>query len=254
MSTPRLGDPAHRVPPRSGGSPGNDRVLGLAGRVAQLARSGPGRVGLGPQAFKTPGFRHPFVLDAFNGGLPMVPQSIDPSVLPPTSWPSRTTMWTASLTSCGSLARRSRAANAVSCAGSAGSSPMTPCSGNGVPSEEAAPADLTGFRIFVNRDYGPTPPKTTRAPRLKRLGAIGSAVRAYPIPRPPCGTTYGYKVQAFIQASGLRAEPGGFDEPPRWFRCPSAPRSPAARLHPYRGRVPCAERPGRDRARDGHGP
>ena len=48
----------------------------------------------------------------------------------------------------------------------------------------------------------------------RRLGQIGSAVRAYPIPLPPCGTTYGYKVQAFIAAVPLPDDPGDFRDPP----------------------------------------
>ena len=59
--------------------------------------------------------------------------------------------------------------------------------------------DLTGFRIYLNRDYGESPRDDDHTlSTWEVLGEIGSAVQVFPIPRPTCGQTFGFKAQAFI--------------------------------------------------------
>ena len=75
--------------------------------------------------------------------------------------------------------------------------------------------DLTGFRAYVNRDYAADPREDD--PSLagwEVLGDVGSALQVYPIPRPTCGQTYGYKAQAFIEAVRFQPDPRDFRELP----------------------------------------
>lgn len=182
----------------------------------------------GPQAFETPGFRLPFTLDAFDGNLPLVPRTIDYSVPFPyeLAIPDNDVDCLAHILwfSGEEIEGGERSFMRWICRDLTEDSLQWEWS----PSTEVDRSQLTGFRIFVNRDYGRDPDEDD--PTLagwEMLGEIGSAVQVYPIPRPPCGTTHGYKVQAFIQATGLRAEPGGFDEPPRLVPVPERASEPS---------------------------
>lgn len=181
----------------------------------------------GPQAFQTPGFRLPFTLEDFDGRLPIAQLSIDHSVPPPydLAVPDNEVDCLAHILWLSGEEIEGGERNVMHwiCTELTEDTLQWEWS----PSEEVALDDLTGYRIFVNRDYARDPNEDD--PTLagwQRLGEIGSAVTAYPIPHPPCGTTYGYKVQAFIQASGLRAEPAGPGEPPRLVPVPERASEP----------------------------
>jgi hypothetical protein len=76
--------------------------------------------------------------------------------------------------------------------------------------------DLTGFRVYVNRDYGISPREDDHTLETwEVLGEIGSALQVYPIPRPSCGQTYGFKVQAFAAERQI-AHGAGFGEDPNF--------------------------------------
>jgi hypothetical protein len=170
---------------------------------ASLSMLGTAEAGwqLGPQDFVGPGFRIPAVIDSFDGSLPIVPVSLlDPSIPAPYDLGLP-----ASSVSC--LAHI-RWFSGQEIEGGERRFMQWICNNlrdvlkwEWQPSLEVARSELTGFRIFVNRNYAADPAEDD--PSLadwEVLGTIGSALQVYPIPRPPCGQTYGYKVQAFIEA------------------------------------------------------
>jgi len=185
---------------------------------------------LGPLDLAGPGFSLSAIIDAFDGSRPLVPVGfVDPSILPPYDL---------------AIPR-----NAVGCL-----SHITWRSGRELedgerrfmqwvctdltddtlqwewmPNEDTPFSDLTGFRVFVNRNYARDPAEEDpQLPGWERLGAIGSAVKAYPIPRPPCGQTYGYKAQAFVEEIRLPRDPEEFREPPPIRRDPERVSEPSA--------------------------
>lgn len=171
---------------------------------------------IGPQDFVGPGFRIPFLIDAFDGSRPIVPVGLfDPSILPPydLAIPAHAVdclshiVWGAGREIEGGERRFMQwICNDLT---------DETLQWEWMPNEDTALSDLTGFRVFVNRNYAADPAEDD--PHLstwERLGQIGSAVKAYPIPLPPCGTTYGYKVQAFVDAVPFPDDPGDFREPP----------------------------------------
>jgi hypothetical protein len=169
----------------------------------------------GAQAFETPGFRLPFTLDALDGSLPLVPRSIDYSVPSPydLAIPHNDVDCLAHILwfSGEEIEGGERNFMRWICQDLTEDTLQWEWS----PSEEVTLSDLSGYRIFVNRDYARDPEEDDPAlAGWEKLGEIGSAVKAYPIPRPPCQTTYGYKVQAFIEAIPLPHDPAGFREPP----------------------------------------
>ena len=185
---------------------------------ASLSMLGSAQAGwdLGPQDFTGPGFHIPFVMDAFDGSRPIVPVGLfDPSILPPyeLALPAHAVdclshiVWGAGREIEGGERRFMQwICNDLT---------DETLQWEWMPNEDTALSDLTGFRVFVNRNYAADPAEDD--PHLstwERLGQIGSAVRAYPIPLPPCGTAYGYKVQAFIAAVPLPDDPGDFRDPP----------------------------------------
>ena len=185
---------------------------------ASLSMLGAAQAGwdLGPQDFTGPGFHIPFVMDAFDGSRPIVPVGLfDPSILPPydLAIPAHAVdclshiVWGAGREIEGGERRFIQwICNDLT---------DETLQWEWMPNEDTALSDLTGFRVFVNRNYAADPAEDD--PHLstwERLGQIGSAVKAYPIPLPPCGTTYGYKVQAFIAAVPLPDDPGDFRDPP----------------------------------------
>ena len=199
---------------------------------ASLSMLGAAQAGwdLGPLDLSGPGFSLRAVIDAFDGSRPLVPVDLrDPSIPPPYNL--------------------DLPAHAVDClsyvvwrsgreieAGERNFSRWI-CSNltaealqwDWQPNLDTPLADLTGFRVFVNRDYARDPAEDgEHLEGWERLGQIGSAVRVYPIPLPPCGTTYGYKAQAFVQADRPRLDPGGFEEPPRLVLEPERVSEPSA--------------------------
>jgi len=185
---------------------------------ASLSMLGSAQAGwdLGPQDFTGPGFHIPFVMDAFDGSRPIVPVGLfDPSILPPydLAIPAHAVdclshiVWGAGREIEGGERRFMQwICNDLT---------DETLQWEWMPNEDTALSDLTGFRVFVNRNYASDPAEDD--PHLnawERLGQIGSAVRAYPIPLPPCGITYGYKVQAFVDAVPFPDDPGDFREPP----------------------------------------
>jgi hypothetical protein len=78
------------------------------------------------------------------------------------------------------------------------------------------PTDISGYHLYLNRDFASDPRNTPEElDTWESVGEIGSVDQMYPIPKPSCGLTWGYKVTAFKNPSLVDVDPNqSFAESP----------------------------------------
>ena len=73
------------------------------------------------------------------------------------------------------------------------------------PTDTVSREDVTGFRIFINREVGGSDRfRILSSADWHEIGASGSVTQIFPVEKPGCGRTFAYRVQAFIAGDPSR--------------------------------------------------